>query len=109
MNTPTKPTTNLMSPSKTDIQTTARIVAAVSDQWNVTARQLEGHSRKQPLALARQVAMALIYQETSYTLATVASLFDKMDHTTVKHAVTRVTGIEDAARKIEAIKNQLEL
>ena len=90
MNTPTKPTANLMQPSKTDIQTTARIVAAVSDQWPVTVSQLTGHSRKQPLALARQVAMALIYKETSYTLATVARLFDKVDHTTVKHATTKV-------------------
>jgi chromosomal replication initiator protein len=67
-----------------------RILAASSESFGVSIGDLEGPSRKQPLARARQVAMYICRELTDLSLPKIGSLFGGRDHTTVLHGVNNV-------------------
>lgn len=67
-----------------------RILAASSEAFGVSIGDLEGPSRKQPLARARQVAMYVCREVTDLSLPKIGSLFGGRDHTTVLHGVNNV-------------------
>ncbi|MBN2113131.1 MAG: chromosomal replication initiator protein DnaA [Acidimicrobiia bacterium] len=70
--------------------TPGRILSAVAGAFDVTIPDLEGPSRRQPLARARQVAMYLCRQLTDLSLPRIALLFGGRDHTTVLHGINNV-------------------
>lgn len=70
--------------------TAGRILAATAAAFDVTVTELEGPSRRQPLARARQVAMYLCRQLTDLSLPRLGALFGGRDHTTVLHGVNTV-------------------
>ena len=70
--------------------TPGRILAATAAAFAVTITELEGPSRRQPLARARQVAMYLCRQLTDLSLPRIGTLFGGRDHTTVIHGVNTV-------------------
>jgi len=67
-----------------------RILAATSESFGVSITDLEGPSRRQPLARARQVAMYLVRELTDLSLPKIGLLFGGRDHTTVLHGVNTV-------------------
>ena len=77
-------------PMKHDICEIQAIIRVVADKWNVPANILLGRSRRQPVAFARQLCMALAYQKTHMSLNQVGECFDNRDHATVLHALKQV-------------------
>jgi len=69
---------------------TGRILAATAESFGVSIADLEGPSRRQPLARARQVAMYLCRELTDLSLPKIGSLFGGRDHTTVIHGINTV-------------------
>ena len=67
----------------------ARILAATASSFGVTVADLEGPSRRQPLARARQVAMYLCRELTDLSLPKIGDHLGR-DHTTVLHGVNTV-------------------
>jgi chromosomal replication initiator protein len=67
-----------------------RILAATAEAFGVTITDLEGPSRRQPLARARQVAMYVCRELTDLSLPKIGTLFGGRDHTTVLHGVNTV-------------------
>lgn len=70
--------------------TSGRILSATAAAFDVTITELEGPSRRQPLARARQVAMYLCRQLTDLSLPKIGLLFGSRDHTTVLHGINTV-------------------
>jgi chromosomal replication initiator protein len=70
--------------------TAGRILTATAAAFDVTVAELEGPSRRQPLARARQVAMYLCRQLTDLSLPRLGALFGGRDHTTVLHGIKTV-------------------
>ena len=73
-----------------DHLTPERILAAVTEKFNVRADALLGKRRTQNLALPRQVAMYLMRQLTDMSLVEIGRFFGGRDHTTVLYACERV-------------------
>ncbi len=67
-----------------------RILAATASAFDTTITDLEGPSRRQPLARGRQVAMYLCRELTDLSLPKIGSLFGNRDHTTVMHGIKTV-------------------
>jgi chromosomal replication initiator protein len=70
--------------------TPGRILSATAAAFDVSIPELEGPSRRQPLARARQVAMYLCRQLTDLSLPRIGMLFGGRDHTTVLHGINTV-------------------
>lgn len=70
--------------------TAETIIKLVSDYFGVSVLEMIGPSRKQPLALSRQIAMYLCRDLTDLSLPKIGKAFRGRDHTTVIHAVQRV-------------------
>jgi chromosomal replication initiator protein len=68
-----------------------RIIRACADHFGVTLNEITNGGRTKQLALARQVAMYVLRTKLSLSLKEIGSLFDGKDHTTVMHAIKRVS------------------
>jgi chromosomal replication initiator protein len=68
----------------------------VAEKHGVTLEDLQGPSRTQKLATARQEAMARIYATGRYSTTQVGRFFGGRDHTTVMH------GCRAHARRLRA-------
>ncbi len=80
-------------PSSTPRPLTAdQIMDRAAAAFGFTSVDLRAKSRRQPLVLARQVAMYLCRELTDLSLPQIGSLFDR-DHSTVLHAVDKVKGL----------------
>jgi chromosomal replication initiator protein len=69
--------------------TPSQIIAATASSFGVSVADVEGPSRRQPLARARQVAMYLCRELTDLSLPKIGDHFGR-DHTTVLHGVNTV-------------------
>jgi chromosomal replication initiator protein len=69
--------------------TPSQIIAATAASFGVSVGDVEGASRRQPLARARQVAMYLCRELTDLSLPKIGDHFGR-DHTTVLHGVNTV-------------------
>ena len=67
-----------------------RILGATASAFDTTITDLEGPSRRQPLARGRQVAMYLCRELTDLSLPKIGTLFGNRDHTTVMHGIKTV-------------------
>jgi chromosomal replication initiator protein len=67
-----------------------RILSATASAFDTTITDLEGPSRRQPLARARQVAMYLCRELTDLSLPKIGCLFGNRDHTTVMHGIKTI-------------------
>ncbi len=70
--------------------TPERILATVSERFNVNPEALCGKRRTKTVALPRQVAMFLLRQFTDLSLMEIGRLFGGRDHTTVLYACEKV-------------------
>jgi chromosomal replication initiator protein len=76
------------------------ILDATSASYGFSVEAICGPSRTRPLVTARQVAMYLTRQLTDYSYPAIGRVFGKRDHTTVIHAVDKITGQMQERRQI---------
>jgi chromosomal replication initiator protein len=67
------------------------VITAVSDYFQVGKRALLGDSRVRPVARPRQILMYLLRTHLGLSLEEVGRLVGDRDHTTVMHAVGKIT------------------
>jgi chromosomal replication initiation ATPase DnaA len=73
--------------------TIMNIQRAVCEHYKVRKDDLLSVRRTKELALPRQVAMYLCQQHTHNSLPAIGRMFGNRDHTTVLHAVRKITGL----------------
>ena len=92
--------------------TIEEIQKRVAEHWNIRLTDMSSHRRARAVARPRQVAMFLAKQLTSRSLPEIGRKFGNRDHTTVMHAVSRVTELmeQDAefAESVELLRRMLE-
>ncbi|AOX18185.1 chromosomal replication initiation protein DnaA [Kozakia baliensis] len=92
--------------------TIEEIQRKVSEHWNIRLTDMSSARRARAVARPRQVAMYLAKQLTSRSLPEIGRKFGNRDHTTVMHAVSRVTELmeRDAAfaEDVELLRRMLE-
>ena len=76
------------------------ILEATATSYGFTVDALCGPSRTRPLVTARQVAMYLVRNLTDYSYPAIARVFGGRDHTTVIHAVEKISGQMKERRQI---------
>lgn len=84
----------------------------VAEHWNIRLTDMSSARRARAVARPRQVAMYLAKHLTSRSLPEIGRKFGNRDHTTVMHAVTRVTELMEQdpsfAESVELLKRMLE-
>jgi len=87
------------------------VIESVASSFQMTPEDLTGRKRDRETALARQVAMFLLHQETGSSLAQVGEALGGRDHSTVTHALRKIAADIDAnsqlRRKILDIQKQM--
>jgi chromosomal replication initiator protein len=76
------------------------ILKLVSDYFNLSLEVLKGNRRDQPIALARQIAMYLIREETSSPLDEIGKLLGGRDHSTILHGYQKIAHEIDSDAKL---------
>ena len=76
------------------------IMAATAAAYGYSVEDLQGPSRKQPLARCRQVAMSLCREHTDLSLPKIGAHFGSRDHTTVMHAIDKVKSVMQTDREV---------
>ena len=71
--------------------TSSLVIEAVANSFQLTLLELKGRKRDRETALARQVAMYLIRQETNCSLAQIGKEIGDRDPSTVIHAYKKIT------------------
>ena len=88
--------------------TSALVIEAVATSFQLTLTDLKGLKRDKEIALARQVAMYLIREETSYPLAQIGKEFGNRNPSTVSHACEKIAAEVSVSpylkRKIQDIR-----
>lgn len=67
------------------------IIEAVCNQYSIKKKQILGNSRVKSFALPRQILMYLLRTELNLPLQEVGRIIGGRDHTTVMHAVEKIT------------------
>jgi chromosomal replication initiator protein len=92
--------------------TIEEIQRKVAEHWNIRLTDMSSARRARAVARPRQVAMYLAKQLTSRSLPEIGRKFGNRDHTTVMHAVARVSELmeRDAAfaEDVELLRRMLE-
>ncbi len=68
----------------------SNILDIVSTEYQVSLDELKSKSRKKNLVTPRHIAMYLIKENTDLTLQSIASIFNKKDHSTIINACDKV-------------------
>lgn len=69
------------------------VVTKTAQYFSFKPAELTGESRKAPLAHARHIAMYLLYRDLQLPYEQVGRVFGGRDHTTIMHAVEKITGL----------------
>ena len=78
--------TNNIVPATRDKSSIESILTAVCRIWDIEPKTLLGRTRRQPVAFARQLAMALSYRMTNRSSVQIADSFGR-NHATVLYAM----------------------
>jgi chromosomal replication initiator protein len=78
----------------------------VCEEYGVTMRGMLSKSRERHLVIPRMVAMGLVREMTNMSLYGIAKKFNRVNHTTVIHAVGRFKNMKDV--RIEAVRKKLK-
>ncbi len=91
--------------------TPVSIMTAVSDHFNVSLEHMRSKKRDAHLALARQMAIYLVREKTSYPLHSIGQLLGGRDHSTILRSYHKmsqeVTADAAAQRSIKQILHGL--
>ncbi len=71
--------------------TAKAILEATSEMFGFTIADLTSQSRRRPLVIARQIGMYVFRELTDHSYPTIGREFGGRDHTTVIHAVEKIT------------------
>jgi len=82
---------DLISPNEPRQITPRRILDATSEMFGFTIDELAGKSRSRPLVTARQISMYVFRELTDFSYPAIAREFGGRDHTTVIHAVEKIS------------------
>jgi chromosomal replication initiator protein len=66
------------------------IQKAVADYFKIASEQLRGKGKTSEVANARQIAMFIARNNTTYSLKTIGDYFGGRDHSTVIHSISKV-------------------
>lgn len=67
------------------------IISTVAQYYGLPVSDITGSSRRQPLARQRQIAMYICREHTGLSLPKIGAAFGGRDHTTVMHAVEKIS------------------
>jgi chromosomal replication initiator protein len=88
-----------------------KVISAVSKYFSLGKRSLLGTSRARPVARPRQILMYLLRTELGLPFEEVGRIIGGRDHTTVMHAVDKITNLASGSGEIRedlrGIKNTL--
>jgi chromosomal replication initiator protein len=76
------------------------IMDAVAAAFGFSVEDLCGASRRRPLVNARQIGMYVFRELTDFSYPAIAREFGGRDHTTVIHAVEKVSGLMKERRQV---------
>ena len=89
----------------------ALVIEAVAKRFQLASADLTGLKRDKEIALARQIAMYLIREQTSYPLAQIGRDFSDRNPSTVRHACEKITAESSfnphLRRQISEIRKQI--
>ncbi len=92
--------------------TIEEIQRKVAEHWNIRLTDMSSARRARAVARPRQVAMYLAKQLTSRSLPEIGRKFGNRDHTTVMHAVQRISSLMASdvgfAEDVELLRRMLE-
>ncbi len=80
--------------------TPVQILETTASTFGFSVEDLCGPSRRRPLVIARQIGMYLFRDLTDYSFPAIAREFGGRDHTTVMHAVEKITSLMGERRQI---------
>ena len=80
--------------------TPAMILDATASTFGFTIDDLCGPSRRRPLVIARQIGMYVFREMTDFSYPAIAREFGGRDHTTVMHAVDKISSLMMERRQI---------
>ena len=83
---------DLLSGNEPRPVTAKAILNATADMFGFSIADLTGQSRRRPLVTARQVGMYVFRELTDFSYPMIGREFGDRDHTTVIHAVEKITG-----------------
>jgi hypothetical protein len=73
---------------------------ATAEMFGLSIEDLRGKSRSRPLVPARQIAMYVLREMTDFSYPAIGREFGDRDHTTVMHAVTKISTLMAERRAI---------
>ena len=98
---------NIISKNKID-----KVIKLVAAKYNITPEDIKGKKRLSKIAVPRQIAMYICRVYLNESLPKIGSEFGGKDHTTVMHAVNKITKLvkEDQIlnKEIEKIANEIK-
>ena len=80
--------------------TAAMILEATASTFGFTVEDLCSASRRRPLVIARQIGMYVFRELTDFSYPAIAREFGGRDHTTVMHAVDKISSLMKERRQI---------
>lgn len=80
--------------------TPALILEKTSEMFDFTIDEIRGQSRRRPLVTARQIGMYVMREMTDLSYPAIARDFGGRDHTTVIHAVEKISALMKERRQI---------
>lgn len=87
-----------------------KIAQTIADHFRLDMIEMMSHRRTERIVVARQIAMYLVKEMTTFSYPAIAKQFDGRDHTTVLHAVHKIAGFvardPEYAAYIEALKEK---
>lgn len=91
---------DLLSDSQPAVITPARILQKTSEMFGFSIEEIQGKSRRRPLVTARQISMYVFRELTDLSYPAIAREFGGRDHTTVIHAVEKISALMKERRQI---------
>ncbi|MGD0944266.1 MAG: chromosomal replication initiator protein DnaA [Acidimicrobiales bacterium] len=80
--------------------TSRQIIESSARHFGFSVDELIGPSRRRPLVIARQIAMYLFRELTDFSYPAIGREFGDRDHTTVIHAVEKISGLMKERRQV---------
>ena len=102
---------DIIYPDKPKEITPSLILDVVAEHFNISADDIKSTKRNSEYVLPRQVFMYLTKDLTNISLAGIAKILNKKDHTTIIHGIKKIQKDmeedEELANKIEIIKKKI--
>jgi chromosomal replication initiator protein len=91
---------DVVASTRTRVITPQLILDETAKMYGWTVEELCGKSRRRPLVTARQIGMYVFRELTDHSYPQIARQFGGRDHTTVMHAVEKITNLIAERRAI---------